>query len=147
MLKHGMYGKPEYNAYTQMKQRCYNIKHKRYKNYGERGIIVCDRWLYSFQNFIEDIGKKPCKNYSLDRIDINGNYEPNNCRWSTDYEQSTNKQNTVMYEINGVKLHSSGWAKKLKIDKGNFHKQINKNGFEYVYNRLINKQNKNKQLC
>lgn len=147
ITKHGMYGKPEYSAYTQMKQRCYNIKHKRYKNYGERGINVCDRWIESFKNFIEDMGKRPSKNHSLDRIDINGNYEPNNCRWATDYEQRANKQNTVMYEINGVKLHSSGWAKKLKIDKGNFYKQINKNGFEYVYNRLINKQNKNKQLC
>ena len=54
MIKHGMYGKPEYNAYTQMKQRCYNIKHKRYKNYGERGIIVCDRWLDSLQKIIND---------------------------------------------------------------------------------------------
>ena len=147
ITKHGMYNTPEYNAYTQMKQRCYNVNNKRYSSYGARGVLVCSRWLNNFNNFIEDMGKKPSLLHSLDRIDVNGNYEPSNCRWATDYEQRTNKQNTILYEINGIELHMSGWAKKLKIDKGNFNKQINKNGFEYVYNRIINKQNKNKQLC
>ena len=142
MIKQGMYNTPEYNAYMSMKQRCYNVNHKKYGNYGARGIIICSNWLNNFNNFMIDMGKKPSLLHSLDRIDVNGNYEPNNCRWATDYEQRTNKQNTVLYEINGIKLHMSGWAKKLKIDKGNFYKQINKYGFEYVYNRIINKQNK-----
>lgn len=98
ITKHGMYKTPEYSAYIQMKQRCYNPNSKRYKNYGERGIIVCHRWLESFENFLEDMGKKPSKNHSIDRININGNYEASNCRWATDYEQRSNKQNTIIIE-------------------------------------------------
>ena len=75
-----------------MKQRCINPKKQNYKNYGGRGIKVCDRWLNSYENFLEDMGRKPNSNYSIDRINVNGNYEPNNCRWSDIYDQRNNRR-------------------------------------------------------
>jgi hypothetical protein len=142
ITKHGMYNSPEYRAYTQMKQRCYNKIHKKYKNYGERGIKICNEWLISFDNFYQDMGNKPTKKHSIDRINVNGDYEKSNCRWATDYEQRANKQNTVIFELNGLKMHQNEWARKLGISSTNLIKQIQRNGFEYVYNRIINKQKK-----
>lgn len=91
--KHGESNKTvEYRTWKSMKSRCYNKNNKDYPNYGGRGIIVCERWLHSYENFLEDIGRKPSKEYSIDRIDVNGNYEPNNCRWATPYEQRINQR-------------------------------------------------------
>jgi hypothetical protein len=75
-----------------MRNRCYNPKNNRYKIYGGRGIKVCDEWLKSFKNFIDDIGRKPGPQYSIDRINVNGNYEPSNCRWATPEQQANNKR-------------------------------------------------------
>lgn len=78
-----------------MKSRCTNAKTKGYEYYGGRGVIVCERWLNSFEAFLSDMGKKPSKALSLDRINPYGNYEPSNCRWATKAEQATNQRRHI----------------------------------------------------
>lgn len=88
--KHGMCGTPEYVSWQCMKYRCYYPKHKDYHSYGGRGITVCPQWLHSFETFLNDMGTKPTPDYTIDRINVNGNYEPSNCKWSTMKEQNMN---------------------------------------------------------
>jgi hypothetical protein len=84
---------PEHAAWHTMKDRCYNSNDKSYKNYGGRGIKVCDRWLHSYENFLEDMGRKPSPNHSLGRASNNGDYDPVNCRWETTKQQTRNRRN------------------------------------------------------
>jgi hypothetical protein len=88
--KHGLYGTRTYTSWHQMKQRCNNSKNPRYKDYGGRGIKVCKEWS-EFKKFYEDMGDRP-ENKTLDRIDCDGDYNNNNCKWSTTLEQAHNKR-------------------------------------------------------
>lgn len=121
MLKNGPRAKypEEYKAWESAVHRCHTKSSNGYKNYGGRGIRVCDRWRekpYGFQNFIEDMGPKPSYErtatggkpiYSLDRIDVNGDYCPENCRWATWVEQEGNKRNNMEYP--GVSQQCRTW--------------------------------------
>lgn len=89
--EHGMRKTSEYYTWASMKTRCQNPKYKSYDYYGGRGIKVCERW-QKFPNFLEDMGRKPAPEYTLDRIDSNGDYEPNNCHWVKIHHQAVNKR-------------------------------------------------------
>ena len=94
--QHGMSGLPEYKTWKRMKSRCYNKNYRLYHRYGGRGIIVCDRWRNSFMAFYSDIGKRPFPKAQIDRIDNDGNYEPDNCRWATAAQNNQNKSNNKL---------------------------------------------------
>lgn len=100
----------EYTAWLRMKSRCYDINNPRYEDYGGRGITVCNRWLYSFENFFADMGYRPIGNYSIDREDNDGNYEPSNCKWSTCKEQNNNRRDNVFLQINGISRTIAQWS-------------------------------------
>lgn len=120
----------EYTAWVNMKDRCYNISHSSYQNYGGRRIAVCDRWLSSFENFLEDMGVAPTPKHSLDRFpDNNGHYEPGNCRWATTAEQNINKRSAVFIEYNGIVKSLSQWSKSLGISKNTISDRY-KSGFD-----------------
>ena len=105
-----------YRIWSHMIRRCYKQKSNDYKNYGARGIIICDDWKNSFLNFYD---WSMCNGYndtlSIDRIDVNGNYEPDNCRWVTSKIQGNNKRNSVVIEYNGEKHTIAEWAEITKI--------------------------------
>lgn len=109
-VKHGLTNTPEFEVWTGMHTRCYNANSKDFKDYGLRGIAICERWRLSFEDFLSDMGSRPSPLHSIDRKDNDGDYEPNNCYWATQKEQANNKRNNVNLEINGVTQTLSQWA-------------------------------------
>lgn len=104
----------EYRIWSAMKLRVLNDKSTSWKNYGGRGIKVCDRWL-QFDNFFKDMGPRPSKKHSIDRIDNNGNYEPSNCRWATAFEQMNNCRKNIIFRYDGRTQTLPEWARERGI--------------------------------
>lgn len=100
-----------YKVWSAMKGRCNNPNDKKFADYGGRGIRVCDRWK-SFENFLEDMGEAP-DGMSIDRVDNNGHYSPENCRWATQKEQARNTRRNIFLTINGETLCAMEWSEKL----------------------------------
>jgi hypothetical protein len=111
-VTHGATGTPEYRTWLGIRARCSDASNH---NYGGRGIRVCARWQESFEAFLEDMGRRPSDEHSIDRIETNGNYEPGNCRWATAQEQSRNMRVNVMVTHNGETLCVAEWAERYGI--------------------------------
>lgn len=89
---------PLYRIWISIKQRCYSKKYPHYRHYGARGIKMCNAWKENFQQFVLDMGERPSLKHSIDRIDVNGNYEPANCRWATAKQQANNKRKKIFLD-------------------------------------------------
>lgn len=112
-FKHGMTKTKTFKTWSGMKLRCLNKNDKGYKNYGGRGITICKRWM-KFENFYKDMGERP-KNKSLDRIDNNGNYSKENCRWANSKQQNNNKRSNHLLTYNGKTQNLKQWSEELGI--------------------------------
>lgn len=117
---HGMSRIPLYKTWVDMNTRCHNSTHVNYKNYGERGIVVCDEWRHNFKIFHDHVSQLPgykIKGMSLDRIDNSLGYFPGNVRWATVIEQSHNTRKNHIIIYNGKTQCLSAWARELDIEK------------------------------
>jgi hypothetical protein len=116
---------PEYSSWRGMMQRCHNPNATGYERYGGRGIVVCDAWRHSFERFLRDVGARPSREHTLDRIDVNGNYEPGNVRWATSAEQMANKRTAVsIVTLDGVSRTVEEWSQATGIPSRTIHGRI-----------------------
>jgi hypothetical protein len=120
--RHGMADTPIHRSWMSMRQRCNNKNDKAFANYGGRGIRICERWGY-FENFAEDMGPMPA-GYEIDRIDVNGNYEPSNCRWASCKDQNRNKRNSHLITFKGETRCFAEWCEILNLSKGCLQKRF-----------------------
>ena len=127
--RHGGKGTPEYAAWRSMKRRCYAPNCSQYHNYGGRGIEVCPEWKDSFIQFREDMGLKPSPKHSLDRIDTDGNYSPDNCRWATAQEQMANVRYNRKLTFQGRTLCLAEWSREVGIKDATIRKRLDIHGY------------------
>jgi hypothetical protein len=121
---HGMEGTPEHGIWLGIKKRCFRKRDKAYRNYGGRGITMCERWKSSFKAFFEDMGPRPSEQHSIERTNNDGNYEPGNCIWATDFEQNRNRRDNVMLEFRGERMCSADWARRYGMSKGTLRARL-----------------------
>jgi len=118
---HGKYLTPEYYVWIGMKQRCYNPKCQCYGRYGGRGIRVCTRWLHSFENFLSDMGLRYSSAWTIDRVNNDGNYSPENCKWATRKEQACNRRKRRIQKSTwkGVyhRINEDCWVSQITANK------------------------------
>ena len=129
-ITHGMTKTPEYRAWLHMKDRCFNPNYQHYSHYGGRGIGVCDRWL-NLENFLADMGSRPTAKHSLDRIDNDGNYSVENCRWATKAEQANNTRYNRLITIGCVTLTIAQWTKEMGFPKNLILMRLNREWSDY----------------
>lgn len=123
MEYHGMRGTPEYRAWVNMRSRCHNPKSHIWHLYGARGITICEQW-DKFSRFYADMGPRPSAAYSLDRKNNNGNYEPDNCKWSTQKEQQNNRRSNRIVTVDGTTMNIQAWAESKGLKPGTIHGRI-----------------------
>ena len=123
--KHGLSNHPMKQTYYAMLARCYNTTSTEYHNYGARGIFVCDRWRNSFPDFFNDMGERP-NGCTIDRIDNNGPYSPENCRWATWRQQRTNTRINHILEYDGKAQTIIEWADEIGISPNTIHSRLHR---------------------
>ena len=153
LVTHGLRNHRLYSLWRSMKKRCYNENSPFFKNYGGRGIIVCKRWKNYFKNFyddlIEDYNKHVTKHgereTTLDRIDVNGNYNKRNCKFSTRKEQDNNKRNTIFANIENIKTGKT--FKNVKLSEFCEKNKLNRSGVYYALNNGVLYKNEWVFMC
>ena len=118
---------PEFKAWSRMRSWCTNPKDKVYDRYGGRGIKVCDRWLNDFAHFMDDMGPKPSIGHCLGRLDINGDFTPDNCEWSDMTKQNNRRRDTVMLTWNGETMSVCDWSRRTGISYKTIHRRLKMN--------------------
>ena len=125
---HGSCDSPEYHTWCAMITRCTNANNREFKHYGGRGIKVCDRWR-NFAMFLEDMGTRPTPKHSIDRINVNGDYEPTNCRWVTQAEQVRNTRRNILVDVDGTEMTVMDAAGVFGVNSSSIYSRIWKLGW------------------
>ena len=128
-VTHGLSETTEYRTWLRMKQRCYDENTDRFKDWGGRGITVCEQWKHSFPQFLEDMGPKPASDYSLERIDNAKGYFPTNCRWASRKEQCRNTRRNRYLTHNGLTLTLAEWSEKTSLSRTTITQRIDSSGW------------------
>ena len=142
---HGMTNSSEYKTWCGIKKRCYNKNEMCYPSYGGRGITMSEEWKHSFDAFLRDVGPKPSANHSIERIDPNGNYQADNCKWIPLHEQARNKRNTILLTASKVTKTMVDWSKETGIPYATIQARILKGWTEHdavTKPLMIEKRNK-----
>lgn len=144
---HGMSKTAIYSIWAGIRKRCLDKKHPQFHRYGGRGIGICLRWRYSFENFLADMGERPSEHHSVERENNDGDYEPNNCKWATPKEQASNRRNNRKFLFQGEFLTVAEIARRIGIGRDTLTYRLN-NGYTLEDAARVGRMNaKDKEPC
>ena len=121
---------PLYRRWSNIRARCTNPNNEKWADYGGRGITLCERW-QTYENFAQDMGEQPSPVHTVGRIDNNGPYSPENCRWETPIEQNNNKRTTILVSISGATKPLAVWCRELNVPPAMVHMRVSHQGMTY----------------